>query len=79
MRGDEGGGGQEKCTQHYGGESWRKQTTRYTVRTLFKWIFKNDDGGLQINVVGYCEHGDEHSGFIKRGKSTDLLRNYQLL
>jgi len=33
-------------------------------------------GSRQVPVVGYCEHGNEHSGSIKGGEFLDQLSDY---
>jgi hypothetical protein len=38
-------------------------------RIILKWIFERLDGGMGwIDLVGFCEYGDELSGSIKCGE-----------
>ena len=76
-------GGDEKCMQGFGGETWGKETflvdLEVDVRTILWWIFKKWDvgHGLYWSGSGYgqvtstCEGGNESTVSVRCGEFLD--------
>jgi hypothetical protein len=47
--------------------------------TLCGHVGLDPSGSGQGPVAGYCEDGNEHSGFMKRGEFLDQTSDYQLI
>jgi len=53
-----------------------KMVLQEIERVCVDWIHLAND---RDNLAGYCEHGNEHSGFVKCGEFLGWLRKCQLL